>query len=262
MKNFRIGFATLFIGFRSYSRWLYLGLQDIRLKYRRSLLGPWWITLSSGLTIFMLSIVWSKLFNMNLEDYVPFFGVGFIFWGWISSQLIESTLGFTPFKASIKQINLMPSIFIFRINLRNFVILLHNLIIVAIIYIYFGETPSKINLISLPGIFLVQLNITFLMVIISILCTRFQDMGQIFTVIIQIIFLFTPILWDPAILKGHQYILEYNIFYHWIELVRAPLLNKIPTFNNWIWSSSSLVIILIISTWMLGRFKNRIPHWI
>jgi lipopolysaccharide transport system permease protein len=262
MSNFRLGFAILLIGLSDHSRWFYLGLQDIRLKYRRSLIGPWWITLSSGLTILMLSILWSKLFNMNLDVYVPFFGIGFICWGWISTQIIESTLGFTPFKASIKQIRLMPSIFIYRLNLRNIVILAHNFIIVVIIFAYFRIVPSSINLISILGIFLVQLNISLLMIIVSIFCTRYHDMSQVVTVLIQVAFLFTPILWEPSILQGHEYLLDYNIFYHWIEIIRGPLLNKIPTLSNWIWSLSSLLALLFTSTWMLGRFKHRIPYWI
>jgi lipopolysaccharide transport system permease protein len=175
---------------------------------------------------------------------------------------MESTLGFSPFKASIKQIDLMPSIFIFRNNLRNFIILLHNLVIVALIYVYFGIMPSLINLISLPGMVLVQVNLTLLLIIVTIFCTRFQDMGPIFAIFVQIAFLFTPILWEPDTLQGHKYLLDYNIFYHWIEIIRAPLLNKIPTLDNWIWSFSSLAVLLISSTWMLGRFKNRIPYWI
>lgn len=69
--------------------WAYLGLQDIKLRYRRSLLGPFWITLSMGITIVAVSILYARIFHTDLQNYLPFFTIGFILWNFIATLIIE-----------------------------------------------------------------------------------------------------------------------------------------------------------------------------
>ena len=246
----------------SHEQWFYMAIQDIKLRYRRSMIGPWWVTISTGIMVLMLGFLWSHIFNQAIDTYLPFFAVGFVVWGWMSGQISDSTAGFFQFQGIIKQIKLPFPIFIFRSNVRQGIILLHNSLIIAAVLLLVGKGFSLLSLLAIPNLILIQLNMTLLSVVVTIFCSRFQDMTQVVNVATQIIFFFTPILWQVESIKNKAYLAEWNPIYHWIELIRAPLLGSLPSLFDYLWSGLSLIILFALATYFLGRYRSRIALWL
>ena len=246
----------------SHEQWFYMAVQDIKLRYRRSMIGPWWVTISTGIMVLMLGFLWSHIFNQAIDTYLPFFAIGFVFWGWMSGQISESAGGFLQFQGIIKQVKLPFPIFIFRCNARQAIILLHNSLIIAAVLLLVGKGFSVLSLLAIPNLLLIQLNITLLSIVVTIFCSRFQDMTQVVNVATQIIFFFTPILWGVDSIKNKAYLAEWNPIYHWIELIRAPLLGSLPTLSDYLWSGVSVVILFVLATYYLGRYRSRIALWL
>ena len=257
-----LGLEELKAGFTSHERWAYMAVQDIRLRYRRSMIGPWWVTISTGVMVMMLGFLWSHIFGSNLENYLPFFAVGFVIWGWMSGQILDAAGGYFQFGGAIKQMRLPFPIFTLRLNVRQLIILAHNTIIIAAVLLLIGHGLSWMNLIAIPSLILIQLNLTLLSIVVTIFCTRYQDMTQVVNVGTQIIFFFTPILWQVETLKNRTYLAEMNPIYHWIETIRAPLLGHLPSVSNYLWSLASLVVLFILATYYLGRYRSRIAYWL
>lgn len=256
------GYSELKSALLSHEQWLFMAIQDTKMRYRRSILGPWWVTLSTGIMVLMLGFLWSFIFNQAISDYLPFFSVSFIVWNWISAQINESTSGFIQFQGVIKQIKLPLPIFILRVNFRQFMILMHNSVVIFLVFLFLQKGFSWVNLIAVPNLFLVQANITLLSILVAIICSRYQDMIQIVSVVTQITFFFTPILWQVDLIKNRLYLAEWNPIYHWIEMIRAPLLGQMPCLNDYVWTCASLVFIFFISTFSLGTYRSRIPLWL
>ncbi|QDD01789.1 ABC transporter permease [Candidatus Methylopumilus planktonicus] len=261
-STLKLGLKELKDGFTSHERWLYMAVQDIKLRYRRSMIGPWWVTISTGVMVMMLGFLWSHIFGSDLENYLPFFAVGFVLWGWMSGQILDAACGFASFQGVIKQMRLPFPIFTFRCNVRQLIILAHNTAIIVLVLLFIGKGLSWINLIAIPSLMLVQLNLTLLSIVVTIFCTRYQDMTQVVNVGIQIVFFFTPILWQLETLKNRTYLAEMNPVYHWIEIIRAPLLGRLPGANDYLWSLASLVLLSLLATYYLGRYRSRIAYWL
>jgi lipopolysaccharide transport system permease protein len=261
-STLRSGLEEIRLGLSSHEQWAYMALQDIRLRYRRSMIGPWWVTISTGVMVMMLGFLWSHIFGTDLENYLPFFAVGFVLWGWMSGQVTDAAGGFFQFGGVIKQVKLPLPIFVLRLNVRQCIVLLHNSIIIALVLLMIGKGFTLMSLMAIPNLILIQLNLTLLSIVISIFCTRYQDMTQVVNVGTQIVFFFTPILWQVETLKNRTYLAEMNPVYHWIEMVRAPLLGHMPTLNNYLWSTASLVLLLGLAAYYLGRYRSRIAFWI
>ena len=242
--------------------WLYLAIQDIKLRYRRSMIGPWWVTISTGIMVLMLGFLWSHIFNQAIDTYLPYFTIGFIVWGWMSGQILDSAGGFLHFQGVIKQIKLPFPIFTLRCNVRQAIILLHNSLIIAAVLLFVGKGFSILSLLTIPNLILIQLNISLLSIVITIFCSRYQDMAQVVNVGMQIIFFFTPILWQVDSIKNKAYLAEWNPIYHWIELIRAPLLGSLPSLVDYLWSGFSVVILFILAIYYLGRYQSRIALWL
>jgi lipopolysaccharide transport system permease protein len=261
-RTFHEGFLEIKHALSNHEQWFYMAMQDTKLRYRRSIIGPWWVAISTGIMVLMLGFLWSHIFNQAIVTYLPYFAIGFVVWGWMSSQVLDSASGYFQFQGIIKQIKLPFPIFNLRCNLRQGIILLHNSLIIALVLLLVGHGLSFLSLITIPNLLLIQFNLTLLSIIIAIFCSRYQDMTQVVNVVTQIVFFFTPILWQIDSIKNKAYLAEWNPIYHWIQLIRAPLLGDLPTLSDYLWSIFSLIGLTFLATYYLGRYRSRIAFWL
>jgi lipopolysaccharide transport system permease protein len=168
----------LYEGLRAWPMWSTLGWQDIRQRYRRSVLGPIWITLSMGILVGTLGVIYGRVFNTELKDYLPFLCLGFIVWGFISSSANECCTAFTASAGIIKQSKGAFSIHVLRVVWRNFIVFAHTFVIFVPVAIIFGVKPYPAMLLALPGLMLLFLNSIWLGLVIAILSTRFYDVRR------------------------------------------------------------------------------------
>jgi lipopolysaccharide transport system permease protein len=262
MKYLILGMCEFYAALKRHEAWLYMGLQDIKLRYRRSILGPWWVTISTAIMIGALGYLWSNIFIVDLNEYMPFFAIGYVVWIWISSQISDAINGFIQFESLIKQTDLPLPIYILRLTVRNFIVLIHNLIIIVIIIFWYDININFNIIFLLPSIILIQLILIMLSILIAIFCTRYRDMNQVITVCISIIFFFTPIIWMPSSLKTHLILIEYNPVNHWIEVIRQPLLGLYPSDYSIIFVTFNAIFFLSLSMWVLGRYGKKVSVWI
>lgn len=243
---------------------LFLAWADIRQRYRRSSLGPFWITISTGIMITTIGIIFGNLFKSPMAEFLPFLASGLIIWGFLASCISDSTVTFTVAEAVIKQLPLPLTTHIIRMIARNFYIFLHNLIIIPLVIFFVGR-PIGLNVLwIIPGLALLISNLIWLSVIISVVCTRFRDLTQIVASLLQIFFYVTPIIWMPSLLPARTsvMILEPNPFYHLLEIVRAPLMNQVPTISNWV-----ICLLMSMAGWLVAivffnKYRSRVAYWL
>ena len=138
-------------------KWLYLGYMDVFLRYKRSIIGPFWITISISVVIFVLSHLWAQILSIDFNFFVSYFAIGYILWHWLSSTVIESSSSMTEFEGLLKQINIPISTYLLRVSLRNFLIFLHNCLLIFLVIFLFDSDVNFFEFltISLPSIFLI-----------------------------------------------------------------------------------------------------------
>ena len=258
----RAGWADLVQSIDRHPLWLFLGWQDIRQRYRRSLLGPFWLTISTGLQIGMLGILWATLFGQKSAEYLPYFAVGLVLWTWMGGVMQEACTAFTQFEHVIRQTALPFASYLLRVSLRHLVILAHNFVIVILVLVWRGRLPGMELLLVPPGLLLIALFLLGLSGPVAVLCTRFRDMTQIVANLVNLMYYITPILWMTATLHSLHWIYEFNPLYHLLELVRAPLLGHWPEPADYLWSAGSLAVVWSGTLITLGRSRTRLAYWI
>lgn len=249
---------------RRYSLVGMLGWQDVHQRYRRSALGPFWLTISMGVMIASIGVVFGQIFNSPMKEFLPFLAVGMIFWGFISSVITEGCTGFIAAEEIIKQLSIPLFVHILRVLWRNFLILAHNIVIFPLVLLAVGKPLGWIAFISIPGLLLVVVNLTWIALILGVLCARYRDLPQIVGSILQILFYLTPIVWMPNLLpeRSGLYILDSNPVYHLLEIIRSPLLGQLPTTTNWEVSLALALLGWFLAIAVYGRFKRRIAYWL
>lgn len=258
------GMADIFLCLTTLNLPIYLAWSDIRQRYRRSTLGPFWITISTAVMIGCLGVIFGSLFKVPLKEFLPFLATGLILWSYISTVLTEATSVFLSYESIIKQLPIPLLTHVLRMVSRNFYILLHNLILIPVI-LFIVNRPINWNLLYLiPDLILLTLNLTWMSLVIGIICTRFRDLGQIVINILQIFFYITPIIWMPNSLseRASIFILEPNPFYHLLEIVRAPIMGVPPTLLNWSFSFLLALVGCFFSFYIYCNYKNRVVYWL
>ncbi|MDM2732973.1 ABC transporter permease [Citrobacter sp. Cy070] len=241
-----------------------LGWQDVRQRYRRSALGPFWLTISMGVMIGTIGIVFGQIFNSPMQEYLPFLAIGLILWGFVSSVVTEGCTGFIAAEGVIKQLPIPLFVHILRMIWRNILILAHNIVIFPLVLLAVGKPIGLIALIAIPGFLLALINLIWIALILAVICARYRDLPQIVSSILQVVFYLTPVMWMPSLLpqRAGLYLLDLNPVYHLLEIVRSPLLGQFPSATNWVISLLLALIGWCVAIIVYGRYKRRIAYWL
>ena len=241
--------------------WGMLGWQDIRQRYRRSTLGPFWLTISMGALVGGLGVLYAGLFRMDVADYLPFVAAGLIIWGLLSGLITEGCAAFIGAEGIIKQVNLPLSVHVYRVVWRNLIVFAHNVAIYVAAAVIFSIQPGWTGLLVLPGLALLCLNGVWMGLLFGLVSARFRDVPQIVASVVQVAFFLTPIIWKPELLPDRAFVLDLNPFFHLVELVRAPSLGQAPGLVSWFAAAGITLGGWLVTLLMYRRYRWRIAYW-
>jgi lipopolysaccharide transport system permease protein len=240
----------------------FLAWQDIKQRYRRSTLGPVWLTLSFGIQILTMGFLSSFLFGGTISKSVPYVCAGMLFWSLITQMINDGAVLYVSSSRYITQIKSPLTVFLMQVVWRNLIIAAHNATIYIIVAAIFVVIPSAAMLLWLPGLALVVICLTWIALVAAVVSARYRDIPVIIQNILTILFWFTPLMYFPEQLHRHRFVADYNPFTHMIALVREPLLGGTPTLNDWL-----VVLAIAVFGWIgtflfFARFRARIVYWL
>lgn len=268
-QTFRRAVGDLRQGLHQRELWLSLGWQDIKQRYRRSTLGPLWITIATGVMAIALGFLYSILFQIPLAEFLPHVTVGLIMWGFISGCIKEGAEVFIANEGLIKQLPSALSVHVYRLVWRQFLFLLHNLVIWVVLMIVFPRPLGWELLLSVLGLGVLMINGVWVAMLFGILATRFRDIAPLLDSMVQLLFYMTPIVWTTQTLyeQGGEIadrarIAELNPLYHYLEIVRAPMLGQPVAAYHWWVVLGCTAVGLLLAFLALRKFRARVPYWV
>ena len=257
-----LALADIIGGARAVHLWGLLGWQDVRQRYRRSKLGPFWITISMGVLVAALGVLYSSLLKIDVTDYLPFVAAGFVVWGLISGFINEGCTAFIDAGTIIKQVAVPLSVHVYRVVWRSFIVFAHNFVIFVIAAVLFEIWPGWTVLLAIPGLVLLCVNGIWVGLLLGLVSARFRDVPQVAASVVQVAFFLTPIIWMPELLPDRALVLDANPFFHVVELVRGPLLGHAPQLVSWAATLSVTLGGWIVTLVMYRRYRSRIAYWV
>ncbi|EHH68956.1 ABC transporter permease [Gluconobacter morbifer] len=257
----RAALDDLKAGYRLLPLALTLGWLDIKLRYRGSVLGPFWLTISTAVMIGAMGLIYGYLFHMDLKHYLPFLSLSLVLWGYIGAVVNDGTTVFTQSTSLFHSMRIPATLPVIRVIVRNILTLLHNVVVIAVVFAIFHVWPreSWSLLVSLP---LWLLDSFALIMMIGMLGARFRDISPIMASIMQIFFFVTPVIWQPDLIyAGRQYLLL-DPFYPILEILRGPLLGHDVRTSIWLAAIGQSICLWGLMTVLFCRLRARIPYWI
>jgi ABC-2 type transport system permease protein len=294
-RTFGRAVADIRDGLRDRELWSHLGWQDIKQRYRRSVLGPFWITISQGVLALGLGILYSLLFKLDLPTFLPFIATGFIVWGFINGCLTEGMETFIASEGLIKHLPAPLTVYALRTVWRQTLMFAHNLIVyVVIVLIYVGTlshpyalTPHGrceenihaichpglgwYSLSAIPAFALLAINAGWVTLFLGVISTRFRDFPQLIGSIIQLLFYLTPIVWpiDQLYAGGNRDQVEWalqfvylNPFYHFVQIIRAPLIGQAVSGWSWVVVLGITVVGWGLALLVMRNYRSRVSYWV
>lgn len=261
-ERLRAAVSDMVEGLLAVHIWWQFGWHDVKQRYRRSILGPFWLTISTGIMVAALGLLYARILNQDVKDYLPYLAIGLIIWQFLSTVISESCQSFIAADALIKQVRAPLTVHVLRMLCRNFVIFMHQAIILVVIGIFYAP-GSWGELIWVPlGLLAIMVNMVWLGLLLGPASARFRDVPLIVQNIVQITFFVSPILWKPGVLGTRAWIAEWNPVYHLIELVRAPMLSGIVPVTSWLFVLAMTTIGFGIALPLFARTRGRIAYWV
>jgi ABC-type polysaccharide/polyol phosphate export permease len=255
--------ADLQQGLKMASLWWSLAWQDTKQRYRRSFLGPFWITASTGILVGAMGPLYGALLGQDVASYLQHLAISMIIWTFISASINEAGTTFVGAEGYIKQVALPLSVHIFRMLAKNIVMLAHNALVIVVILIFLPPAHWRDLWLFPLGLLLVLGNLFWLALLLAVLSTRFRDIPQLVTNIVQVAFFLSPIIWKADMLgPKNQFVADYNPLYHFIEVIRAPLLGQPIHAISWIVTAGLLVLGSAGAFLVFARLRARVPYWL
>lgn len=249
-------------GTRNVELWSTLAWYDVVLRYRRSILGPLWITLSMGALLLGMGPLYSALFDVPLQRFFPHLALGIIFWNFFATTITEACNVFVNAAPYLKQGEFCRSIFIWRHLAKQFIQLAHHAILYVPIAVWAGIPWSPRTLLFLPGLLVVLVNLHALSITLGILTARFRDVGQIVTSALQLLMFLTPVFWFPDNLPARAKFILYNPLAQLLDVVRLPMLHGIPAPGTWwfllLFTGLNVCIAAVAYAWK----QRELVYWI
>jgi ABC-type polysaccharide/polyol phosphate export permease len=263
IPQYAIAVKDIATGVASYQMWGRLGWGDIRRRYRRTTIGPFWGAASLAIFTVLIGVVWAHLWNRDPKIYLPYLTSGMILWIWFNSTVCEAAGEFVLSDALIKQLRVSYTLLVCTVLWRNTIVLGHNLAIYVLVCIYAGLIPNWNMLLLIPGAVLVCANVLWITLALAVLNARYRDIQYLVGSILQVAMFVTPILWERDRLSGSmKALIDFNPLYHYVEVIRAPLMGQAPDSLTWFVLSGGAIVGWAATLYLFSRFRRRIPYWL
>jgi ABC-2 type transport system permease protein len=255
-------FRDLVEGFELAPLWSRLGWEQTVARFRRTILGPFWLTANLLAISFALAFVNGALSGAGYRDTFPLIIGGVLTWGLLGTVVAEAAGIFIVSAGLMHTMRLPLSFHILLMMHRTFINFVAQLLAfwLVLVVMHLGALPTWPILIGLP---LVLANMTLMGLLVAVPSTRFRDIHQTVQFVIQMLFFMTPIFWSPANAHGQLgLIVMLNPFTHLLELVREPLLGRTPALADWEWCVALLGAQFLAVIVVLGLFRKRVVFWL
>lgn len=243
--------------------WFVMGVAEVQQRYRRSTIGPLWVTLSMAIQAAVMGFLLAFLFNQEVNRFLPFICISLIVWAYFSSALNEGAMCFIAMAGIIMQVKRPLCIYIVLVLWRNTIIFLHTIPVFFAAAWYYGIYPGSSYFLIPFALIIFVANVSWMALLLAIVSARFHDIPPITQNALNVLVWLTPVYYNPSQLSDKtQRILNFNPLTPMIEVVRGPFMGAPPDLNVWI---SALMVAFfgwVLTIAVFAKYRSRIPYWL
>lgn len=260
-SNFRRSLRDLKSGLFRHRLFLSMAWREFRNQFKGAMFGPFWISLTTAMTAAGLGVLYGQLFDQPLSSHLPYVAIALVVWSMISAFITGGCNVFAANGYIFKEFPLPLSLFSYRLVVVQLLTTVFRLIVLIGILILFPRAFQYEMLLAFVG-FILLLWIGFWSTfVLGVINARYRDFGQLAAASLTFIFFVTPIFWVPGRLGPYSVFVDLNPFYHFIEVVRGPLLASPDVALNFTVTAGFALVTPLLALFLFGRWWHRLPYW-
>jgi lipopolysaccharide transport system permease protein len=241
--------------------WVRLGIQDVRMRFRRSAIGLGWVFLNLAIMVLAIGFIYSNLFGQDMRVFIPYLTISLVAWGYLTNSIVEGGNAFTSSEGYIKQISLPIYVYVLRFFVSITLVAAISLIVYIVIAIMYS-VPLQLGMLwVVPGILILMLTSLLLITIFAYINARFRDAAHLASVGMQVLFYMTPVIFPAELLRQRHLdiVVDANPLFHLLQVVRVPLLASAPADPvNYQVAVLVLVALALIAAFVVKTYGRRI----
>lgn len=241
---------------------LHLSWTEIKVRYARSAIGPFWLVLTTAISVLGLSYIWSILFNMDKETFIPSLTVGLVIWQFLAACINEAPNCFAVFSSTIRNYTHPVWIYPTALVIKNFIIFLHNLVILVVVLVIYPPDFGWAIAMIFPALLLILLVLMQITTILAFLGARYKDLGAAIIAFMSIAFFLSPVIFIPNQLGVKEHLMWFNPFSYLITIIRDPLTGHVSGSFVYLVTIIFMFIAVAPMYFLLTRYRYRLLYWI
>lgn len=252
---------ALRFGWATRRAWWFTATSRTGERFARTALGSFWLGLSNLISIGALALVYGTVFNVpDFNAYVVYLGIGLVIWASISSAAEAAPKLFKLNSENIKNTNLDPIFYTLEEWSFQCQTLFQSfgLVILCLSLFQHSLIPHFFTAGLLPFINLL-LFLYWFPLLLCMIGARYEDFFQLIPIIIQLLFLLSPILYQRSFLGSHSWVADFNPLYQILTSLRHSII------NGQIEAGQALIALIVnlsgiyLSVGLLQRQRPQLP---
>lgn len=239
-----------------------LAVDDINGRYRRTVLGPFWLIVGQAATIAGFVVVFSGLFDQDPTTYALYLAAGFPVWLMISQFLVDMPMTFIQARGFIEAFELPWLVHIWRRSINYAIVFLHQLVALFALFLIMRVPLDFDLLLVLPALLIVIIAGSGTGLLLAIINARYRDLQPAMGVLAGFLFLFSPVVWRAEQLQLNEWAVRFNPMHYYIKLVRDPLMGIAPAPELWIGTTLGAVALFALGVLAFHFARRRLYYWL
>lgn len=223
-----------------YELWRYRDLllqlidRDIKLRYRRSVLGIVWTLLNPLMMMLVLTFVFSQIFRFAIPLYPVYLLAGTVLWIFVTQATTSSMTQLVWAAPLLSKIYVPRTIFALSAIGTGLVNLGVSLVPLLLIAAVLGQPPSLAVLWIVPGVLLAAVFAVGVGLLLSSLSMSFRDVIEMYQIFLGALYFLTPIMYPKAIIPpDYAWLVAVNPMTYLVEIFRDPVyLSEPPSLGS------------------------------
>jgi ABC-type polysaccharide/polyol phosphate export permease len=218
--------------------------------------------MATGAIAISIGLVYGQFFGQSVESYLPYFTASYITWIFISSTIGEGSTSLIMAGHLIKSAHLPIVFHVLRTVQRNLIVLVHNTLVLLMVWLYFRWEIGPQALLTVLGFILLYFFLVGASMVLAIICVRYRDMPSFIQMFTQFLFFVSPVIWQPEHLRFASSVLALNPMSYMLIVVRDPILGRAVELETWLVAATLTLITVLAGAAFYIRFRDRVAYWV
>lgn len=237
-----------------------LVVRDIKVKYKRSVLGLLWTVLNPLMMMGVMTIVFSKLFHNTIDNFAVYYLTGYIFYTFLSESTTQALFSVVFNAPLMKKVYIPKYLFPISKVMSSLVNLGFSFVAMLIVmFVTSAKVYWTILLAPVAALYLLIFCCGFGMVLATSY-VFFRDTGHLYGIVTLLWMYLTPLFYPIELLKenGMKIIMDLNPLYHYITYFRMLVLEgQIPGLRENIVCVIPSIVMVVIGAAVFYKNQDR-----